>query len=378
MKLGFFINEGLRLAYILPPVTLAKYNNNLFRFIPYHPTAANILVTHNCNSRCQTCAMWRSKSSGELTTEEIVNIMAQLKLAGTRRISFSGGESTLRSDLPDLIKEAKRLDFKHILVASNGLSWNINKAQEYLKNGCNRVTISIDGIGEVHDKQRGIKGAYDKSMQTVMMLLNLRKNEYPDLDIELETTITRNNLSSFADVIKLCKELNVGWMLSVFENDSFQFKGVDSSNLKMDQNEEIVKGINQLHHSFRHYPLSPIISHVALERVKRYLIRENSYDLRSNIPCTAGFTAIYVDAVGNVFPGCWAMPSIGNIKEKTLREIISAHEFKERRKMMFIKKCPTCPNSILWGAWYYIPAILEESIWRLRFLTQDSQKRDVG
>jgi hypothetical protein len=72
------------------------------------------------------------------------------------------------------------------------------------------------------------------------------------------------------------------------------------------------------------------------------------------------------------------MPSIGNIKEKTLREIISAHEFKERRKMMFIKKCPTCPNSILWGAWYYIPAILEESIWRLRFLTQDSQKRDVG
>jgi len=368
MKISTFLKEGMRLWYMLPPVTLAKYARALFPLIPYRPAAGNIMATHNCNSRCLTCSMWNTKSSEELSTEEMCDVMDQLKEVGVRRIGFSGGEPTLRTDLPQLIRHAHDLRFKHILVCSNGLSWNRRKAQEYLDNGLNRVTISIDGIGEIHDKQRGIEGAYEKSIETVRMLVDLRKEKYHDLDIEVETTITQGNLTHFVEVVKLCRQLDVGWMLSMFETVSLQFNSIDSSELRISRQEDLEGAISQLHRMKKSYPLSPVISHVALERVKRYVKGETSFDRRSNIPCVAGFTAIYVDAHGKVYPGCWAQPPAGDLRQQRLQDIIRAPKFRGSLKSMFAKECPTCPNSIIWGAYYYIPALVEEAAYRLRFL----------
>jgi len=313
--------------------------------------------------------MWKNKSINELTTMEMCDLIVQLRDFGVRRISFSGGESTLRTDLPDLVSKAHEVGFKNILVATNGLSLSDRRAQELLNNGCNRITISIDGIGNVHDEQRGIKGAFEKSMKTIRMLIDLRNSGHYDLDIELETTITQHNLADFDEVLKLSKELKLGWVMSVFETDSFQFKDTNYAfDLRITDYDELARAIHKLHQMKRNYPMSPIISHVALERVKRYLENKNARDLKSNIPCTAGFTAIYVDACGNVFPGCWAQKPIGNIREKKLREVVNIPEFRATLKKMFVKECPTCPNSIIWGAWYYMPTLFEEGVWRLRFM----------
>ena len=366
MKRNFFIKEGLKLWYMIPAITLAKYAGSFFPLIPFRPAAANIMATHNCNSRCRTCSMWRNKSSGELTADEIGDILEQLKEAGVRRICFSGGEPTLRPDLPQLIRKARDIGFKKVLVTSNGLSWSSNKAREFLENGLNRVAISIDGVGDINDRQRGVKGGYQKSMDTIRTLVDLREKAYPDLDIEIETTITHLNMNYFSEVIRLCKELNVSWMVSIFEAVSFQFKSVDVSELVMQDKDEIEAAMAELHRMKKGYSLSPIISHVAIDRIGRYLKGETPFDLRSNIPCAAGFTAIYIDACGKVYPGCWVPPAAGDLREKSLKEIIHTPEYRARLKQMFTKQCPTCSNSIIWSAWYYLPALLEEALWHLR------------
>ncbi len=368
MKRDFFIKEGLKLWYMIPTVTLAKYAQSFFPLIPFRPAAANIMATHNCNSRCLTCSMWQNKSSGELTAAEIYDILGQLKEVGVRRVCFSGGEPTLRSDLPQLIRKARDIGFKKVLVASNGLSWSSRKAREFLENGVNRITISIDGVGDVNDRQRGVKGAYEKSMDTLRMLVDLREKAYPDLDVEVETTITHLNLDHFSEVIRVCKELKVSWMVSIFETVSFQFRSVDAAELMMNDKAEIEAAIARLHRMKKGYSLSPIISHVAIDRIGRYLKAETPFDLRSNIPCAAGFTAIYIDACGKVYPGCWVPPPAGDLREKSLKEIVNAPEYRAKLGQMFVKQCPTCSNSIIWSAWYYLPALFEEALWHLRFL----------
>ena len=267
MKTDFFIKEGLKLWYMIPTVTLAKYVNGCVPLIPYRPAAANIMATHNCNSRCLTCSMWRNKSTGELSAGEIADILGQLKEIGVRRVCFSGGEPTLRPDLPQLIRQARDTGFKKVLIVSNGLAWNIRKAREYLENGLNRVTISIDGIGDVNDRQRGIKGAYSKSRETLETLVDLRETDYPDLDIEVETTISQLNIEHYYEMIKLCKQLKVSWMVSIFEDVSFQFENVPDTELAMNDKDMITEAMGRMHRMKRGYSLSPIITNTVVSGI---------------------------------------------------------------------------------------------------------------
>ncbi len=293
--------------------------------------------------------------------------MVQMKEIGVRRVCFSGGEPTLRSDLADLIHDAHSLQFRFILITTNGLSLTRDKARRYLENGLNRITISIDGIGESHDLQRGVKGAYEKTLSAVKMLAELRDNEFPNLDIELETTLTLHTIEKAGDVIRLCQKLNVGWMMSVFENDSFQFRDIEGSDLRVKDPAVLHQAFAEIRRLKRGSAVSPMIGHVAIDRVSRYLTEQTPAARRSNIPCVAGFTAIYVNAHGKVFPGCWALPPVGDIRETPLRQIVRSPQFKATLRKMFAKNCPTCPNSILWGSYYYLPALVEEAGRRIGF-----------
>jgi cyclic pyranopterin phosphate synthase len=63
-----------------------------------------ISVTDRCNFRCLYCMPlsgleWLPKS-GILTYEEIAEVVSQLAPLGLRRLRITGGEPTLRPDLP--------------------------------------------------------------------------------------------------------------------------------------------------------------------------------------------------------------------------------------------------------------------------------------
>jgi uncharacterized radical SAM superfamily Fe-S cluster-containing enzyme len=74
-------------------------------------------------------------------------------------LQFSGGEPTLRDDLPDLVRRAKELGFEHIEVNTNGL--RISNNGEYLKSlmraGVDTFYLQFDGLDdEVYKATRGL------------------------------------------------------------------------------------------------------------------------------------------------------------------------------------------------------------------------------
>ena len=367
MKMSYIVKQGFKEWYKFPLFELARHNQSFLSLIPFRPAAACINVTHNCNSRCVTCTMWKEKSTDELTMPEICDIMTQMREMGVRRVGFSGGEPLLRRDLPEMVKKARELGFERISVLSNGLLLNQDRARELVENGVNAVSISLDGFEETNDRCRGVKGSYQKCMKALKMLASLRDNGYRNLDVMMATTLMQPTIGQAPKLLEMAKGLGVNWTPNLIETVSFQFQGIDAADLVIRDKAEIDEVVGELHQMKRRYPMSNTITHMFLEMARGHLKGEKS-TLQKGLPCIAGYTCIYLDAHGNIYPGCWALAPVGNIREKTLKEIACGEKYKERLRQQFVRDCPFCTNSYLMSVWYHIPSLIREAWWRLKLL----------
>ncbi len=129
-----------------------------------HTMLGIIDVTNRCNLKCPVCFA-NSDALGYLyqpTKEQVVEMMTNLlnnKPVATKALQFSGGEPTMRDDLPELVKTAKGLGFKHVEVDTNGV--RIANEPEYAKKladaGTNLIYLQFDGLDDgVYRKTRGV------------------------------------------------------------------------------------------------------------------------------------------------------------------------------------------------------------------------------
>jgi len=112
-------------------------------------------VTKACNLRCIHCyaSADNNPAENELTTEEGFKLLEDLSSFGCPVVLFSGGEPLVRPDILDLIHRAVQLGLRAVL-STNGTLIDENMAKELKKFGLSYVGISLDGIGEVHDRFR--------------------------------------------------------------------------------------------------------------------------------------------------------------------------------------------------------------------------------
>jgi len=109
-----------------------------------------ISITDRCNFRCLYCMPvegleWLPKKD-ILTYEEITEIVARLAPLGLRRLRISGGEPTLRPELPRLIAMLRSVsEIKDIALSTNGV--RLPEMAESLRHaGLDRVNISADSL----------------------------------------------------------------------------------------------------------------------------------------------------------------------------------------------------------------------------------------
>ena len=126
---------------------------------------AIIDVTNRCNMRCPVCFANAAVTGYvyEPTREQIEEMLRNLRrnepMAPTA-IQFSGGEPTIRKDLPELAQKAKALGFDHVEVNTNGIK--ISQSADYIRQlmeaGVDTFYLQFDGLDdEVYRKTRGIQ-----------------------------------------------------------------------------------------------------------------------------------------------------------------------------------------------------------------------------
>lgn len=141
------------------------------------PKCFDILLNYNCNAKCLFCSQdfdWR-KEPNDLAFEKAVEHMYLAYKNGYRRLGFTGGEPTIRRELPNLIALARKIGYGYVRIQTNGVRI---ADYDYVKTladaGLTFVKYSIHGhTAELHDKLVGIPGAFDKCLKSIENLQKL-------------------------------------------------------------------------------------------------------------------------------------------------------------------------------------------------------------
>ena len=125
-------------------------------------------VTRRCNLRCIHCYAKAEdrEFSNELSTKEGKALIDNLVAFGCPVILFSGGEPLIRKDVPDLAEHAASRGIR-VVISTNGTLINRQLAKTLKKVGVSYAGVSIDGMEDVHDKFRGIKGAFKAALSGI-------------------------------------------------------------------------------------------------------------------------------------------------------------------------------------------------------------------
>jgi radical SAM family uncharacterized protein len=162
------------------------------------PLIAGHKLLYSCNLRCRMCPFWRRKDQRLLSLQEEVKMMNTLADAGVLFMGFEGGEPFLRRDLPEILRESH--DRFHTSLVTNGLMLKdrFMEVRRYLEN----LFVSLDGIGEVHDKIRGVEGAFMRTVEGIKVA-----KDYVETTINV--TLGSENMDQAVNMVNLAKELGV-------------------------------------------------------------------------------------------------------------------------------------------------------------------------
>lgn len=123
-------------------------------------------ITSTCNLHCAHCYASAGRPEKQLTRKQGLELIAELKDYGVPVILFSGGEPTIREDLPLLIDAAVKAGMRAV-ISTNGTLIDKTMAMRFSDLGLSYIGVSLDGREEVNDRFRGIPGAFRLAMQGI-------------------------------------------------------------------------------------------------------------------------------------------------------------------------------------------------------------------
>jgi len=307
--------------------------------------------TNRCNLSCLHCY---SKSTLDekdtLSTEKILKTIPELKKAGIRFVIFSGGEPLTRKDIFE-IAQAFKDEGIFTYLSTNGLYINPSNVKKIIDT-FGYIGISIDGREEIHDRFRGLKGSFKKSMEAIKLI---QKNGGK---IGIRFTITKDTAESLEFIFDLAEKENIDKIY--ISHLVYSGRGLD--NLKMDlTKEERKKAVDFIiNKAFEYYDnakdIDIVTGNMEMDAIvfmkefeKRYpqkisLLEEKLKNWAGN---SAGVKLVNINSEGDVKPDPFFPVTIGNIYEKSFDEIWLNKKSeilnKLRKKPRIIKgRCSNC------------------------------------
>ncbi|MFH1058327.1 MAG: 12,18-didecarboxysiroheme deacetylase [Pseudomonadota bacterium] len=158
-------------------------------------------MTKACNLKCMHCYAQATAgpSPSELTTAQAKAMIDDLAAFGAPVILFSGGEPLMRADLPELARYAVNKGMRAV-ISTNGTLISADKAKELKDIGLSYVGVSLDGMPAVHDKFRGVAGAFDQA------LAGIRNSLAAGLKVGLRFTVFKHNAAEVPGVFDLLEK----------------------------------------------------------------------------------------------------------------------------------------------------------------------------
>ncbi|MBN2188938.1 MAG: radical SAM protein [Chitinispirillaceae bacterium] len=276
-------------------------------------------VTDRCNSRCLTCFNWRLTDThvGELSLDDIEKTVSSMPHA-LLTLVLTGGEVFLRPELPAIIKIfQKYTDPQFLAIPTNGIQYReiAETVQRIVAEFRNNVAInlSLDGIGDLHDTIRGVKGNFDKIEKLYALLAEMKKN-HPNLSLGVNTVLNNLNQDRYEEIFRYVRNNFPMIDQHNFEIMRGSYRDTALSPPSVDFLKEHTPRMQRLLGVYEYHKAGVYQRFLRAAKVHYHSVVLDHLLKRRALPCFGGSLAGVIDSKGDVFP-CELLDKIGNIKD---------------------------------------------------------------
>ncbi|QTA88009.1 12,18-didecarboxysiroheme deacetylase [Desulfonema magnum] len=161
-------------------------------------------ITRRCNLKCVHCYAHAKDIpfDNELSTEEGKHLIDDLAGFGVPVLLLSGGEPLVRKDLPELAAYAVGKGMRAV-ISTNGTLITRKMAGTLKEIGLSYVGISVDGMEEVNDRFRGVRGAFRSALD------GIKNCKEAGIKVGLRFTINKFNAAEIPKIFNLLEDMDI-------------------------------------------------------------------------------------------------------------------------------------------------------------------------
>jgi MoaA/NifB/PqqE/SkfB family radical SAM enzyme len=189
-------------------------NSYIARVTPIRPTVLIFHCTFVCDARCEMCHNWkRGDRSADMSLAEIDKAFQSKLWSRIENANISGGEPTTRNDLVDIARlmldrfpRLRKLGLNTTGLTPHRAIPMLTKIVELCEERgvIFSTRVSIDGVGEMHNKVRDVKRGFDKAVETIRAMQALQKKH--SFNFGISTTIFSMNLDDADNIYAWAKK----------------------------------------------------------------------------------------------------------------------------------------------------------------------------
>ncbi|UTT95231.1 hypothetical protein NDA17_004727 [Ustilago hordei] len=173
-------------------------------------TYLRISLTEKCNLRCLYCmpedGVPLTPSNELLSTSEVERLASLFVSQGVNKIRLTGGEPTVRSDLPQIVSslnELKQHGLEQIGITTNGIALGKRKLDTLVQNGLTHLNVSLDTLDSFKFEFMTRRRGHEAVMASIERALAL---EMPSVKINVVVIKGLNDKQDVIDFVRFTKD----------------------------------------------------------------------------------------------------------------------------------------------------------------------------
>ncbi|MDD5423252.1 MAG: radical SAM protein [Candidatus Omnitrophica bacterium] len=283
------------------------------------PSKILYLITNRCNCRCKMCHFWKKKDDeslyiSETRVKEIIDEMADLRMT---ELAITGGEPLLfKGKLLGIIKYANEKGL-YTHFGTNGILLDKEFLENFNDAGGGHISLSIDGLEEIHDDLRGRPGTFKAALKALCLI---REGRYKNIVLKINFLLTNNNLDDLEKVVMLAvahDALIFVQPYAIYDNNAeklFSLWITEKNQVKLK------KAIDCLRNLKRRYPSLVLNDEKYINGMYDYFLRVKSKKGR----CSSGIHQIVMQPDGKVV--VCKFGTVADLKSGSLKDCISSRK----------------------------------------------------
>jgi MoaA/NifB/PqqE/SkfB family radical SAM enzyme len=331
------------------------------------PLNLTVVPSPRCNSRCLTCNIWKRRED-ELSLGEWDKILSGIGHT-PYWFTVSGGEPFLYPQIVEfaqLIYDRCRPGIMNLPTNSilyQRIPEQVDRIARYCQESQIVVNLSLDGVGEQHDRIRGVPGNFERFEANYRALRDLDR---PNLSIGIHSVLSVFNVDHVSELYDYALRLAPDAYITEIAEERVELDTVGTEITPTVENyaaavEELIArveertfhGLGRITEAFR----------VEYYRLVPRILRQQT----QVIGCYAGWASAQIYADGTVWPCCVRADDMGNLRDVAydFRTIWFSEAADRVRRSIYAKECH-CPlaNAAYTNMLHHLPTLAKVG-WRV-------------